>query len=574
MIPKDSPSSTDSLPSDLLSGETHEFHRQGGDLTENSFVTIPLTNDLENVEPDDIEEFYSFGRVFKTISKLSIPMALSFTFSIEIFLIVILLNNLNENDNENDVAAATLISVLLNALAVIGMSPLFSMSVLASNKIGELNEAEKRGEDLISLQEKREYIASINRNGLWMSAVLTPPVMAGMFFSKPLLTNLFGQNEDVAQIAQNFLRTYSPAIAGLMVRISSEQMMFSFGRAMPAMLIGLANLGLGTGLSIWLGKGGVGVPKLGGTGIAIGFVAEAYLTALFYSLYLAKHKDFKQFEFFKIFKRYEGQFTQLRQLLKIGGSISFAVASEMSMSFAVGVFSGLIGTRAQSAITYVNQFIFLNFLGLASFGQSSSQEVSRLIGAKSYENASRMGKYSLLSTMIYTSPIPAFFAIMPSFLIISGPNKDELTAILKYLVPAMAPGIIADAARYNLLQQLRPLGDIKGATFVSVSGLSIGIILSAVLGLKTSMGIYGVGAGNTVGVLIATGGLLHRWQSRIKPENIKKMAEAPLTNPTLLSSPTRSCYSFFNGLFNKYKEQNLLIEDKKNYGTNIDFQQP
>lgn len=81
-------------------------------------------------------------------------------------MIVVLLNSLSENEDE--VASATLISTMINTLLVIGMAPLFSMSVIASNKIGELTEDETNGEtNEIVLQEKREYIAGINRNGLF-----------------------------------------------------------------------------------------------------------------------------------------------------------------------------------------------------------------------------------------------------------------------------------------------------------------------------------------------------------------------------------------------------------------------
>ncbi|KTD71474.1 MULTISPECIES: MATE family efflux transporter [Legionella] len=498
---------------------------------QNQLEDVSLENEgYESIAPitdsdETDDDSYGLWEVFKSLSALSVPMALSFTFSFEIFLIVLLLNSLSENEDE--VASATLISTMINTLLVIGMAPLFSMSVVASKKIGELTEAEEQGEtNEVVLQEKREYIAGINRNGLLMSAVLTPAIMAGMIFSKPLLTTVFGQNDHVAEITQNFLRIYSPAVVGLLTRISTEQMMFSFGRAKPAMFMGLANLAVGTGISAWLGFGGLGVPRLRGTGIAIGYVIEAYLTSIAYALYLAKHKDFSQYEFFNIFKKFSGQFAQLKELLQIGGSITLSVASEMAMSLSVSVLSGILGTKEQAAITALNQYVFFNFLLLAGFGQGNSQELNRLIGAKKYENANRMGKYGLLTTLLYTTPIPLFFAVMPGVLVM-GNNPAQVKDILKYLAPIMSAGVILDSVRYDLLQQLRVLNDLKGSTIISVSALSLGITGSALLGLKTKLGIYGIAAGYTGGVIIAIPGLAYRWSNRINAGRIEEIAEEP-----------------------------------------------
>ncbi|KTD40248.1 MATE family efflux transporter [Legionella parisiensis] len=530
-----------------------------GVLIENGKET-PFVDD-EEVEGGD---YYGLWRVFKELSSLSLPMALSFTFSFEIFLMVVLLNSLSENEDE--VASATLISTMINTFLVIGMAPLFSMSVIASNKIGELTEDETNGEtNEIVLQEKREYIAGINRNGLFLSALVTPPVMMGLIFSKPLLTTLFGQSEHVAEITQNFLRIYSPAVGAVMTRISSEQMMFSFGHAKPAMFLGLANLAIGTGVGAWLGFGGLGVPRLGGTGIAIGYVIEAYLTSISYALYLAKHKNFSQYEFFNIFKRFSGQFKQFIELLQIGSSITLSVASEMAMSLSVSILSGMLGTKDQAAITYLNQYIFFNFLMLAGFGQSNSQEINRLIGAKKYENASRMGKYGLLTTLIYTTPVPLFFAVMPGVLII-GKAPNQVSEILKYLAPIVSTGVILDSARYNLLQQLRVLKDLKGSTIISVSALSLGITGSALLGLKTKLGIYGVAAGYTGGVIIAIPGLVYRWHNRINAEKIKEISE----EPQMLTSSAHSPDGFFSSFLkikNKGEKESLLEHKGQTYST-------
>lgn len=497
-------------------------------------IEVRRANGVDNEAKEAGDEILTFTQVFKHISGLSLPMALSFTFSFEIFLIVIMLNYLNDDD-QNAIAATTLITTLINTLTIIGMSPLFALSNVASGKIGQLMAAENDGEENEDqLQGRRVAISEINQNGFLLASLLTFPVIGGLIFSKKILVDVFHQDDNVAQISQDFLRVYSFSIPGLMTRMSSEQMMFCFERATPAMLLALASLGVGSGVSILLGFGHLGFPKLGATGVAIGCVVEAYLTSLLYTLYLAMHKDFNKFDFFNLCKRMEDRLKKWGEILSIGKSITFSNAIEMGISLAIGVLSGLVGTREQSAMTFVNQFVYFNFIFLAAFGQSCSQEVNRQIGAKKFNNASQMGKYGLLTTIIYTASVPIFFGAVPGLLTFASTNKDDIKSILKYLAPIISAGVITDSIRYNLLQQLRVLGDLRGSTIVSVSGLSASMGMAAFLGLKTNMGIYGVAAGSTAGITLTGLGLFYRWKNRIAPEKIKCLVNAPPTQDSLM----------------------------------------
>src|SRR5262245_28669877 len=88
-------------------------------------LTISINTSTETHDAKSNNLSLSFFSVFKRISELGIPMALSFTFSFEVFLAVLLLNYLSKTND--DVAAATLVSVLMNTICVFSMSPLFAV---------------------------------------------------------------------------------------------------------------------------------------------------------------------------------------------------------------------------------------------------------------------------------------------------------------------------------------------------------------------------------------------------------------------------------------------------------------
>jgi multidrug resistance protein, MATE family len=490
-------------------------------------ANLQESENIIDIEPEEIqaEEVNTFYQIFKNISSLSIPMALSYTFSFEVFLTTIMLALANPDD-EKDIAATTLIATLMNTMIILGLSPLFGISILASKKIGELKKAESNNVDEDQLQEMRDYIAGYNRNALLMSLCIMPPVVASLYFSKSLLTDVFQQDAATSEIAQNFLRPYSFAVPGILARMCFEQIMFSFGRPKPAMIMGLASLATGTALSAALGFGDFGAKKFGSKGIAFGYVAEAYVTTLLYGLYIAAHKDFNKFHFFNLFKRVEKSASQLKEMLAMAGPISFSVANELAMSLSMGILAGLVGTKEQAALTSAMQCVFFSFIPLAAFGQACSQEVSREIGAKHYQNSSRIGKFGLLTTMGYMIPFPLACAIEPRLLTLAvGGNQENTLQILKYLMPMISAGVIFDSARYNVLQQLRSLGDMKGSTIISVGGLSAGVVVAGLLGLKTQAGIYGVAAGYTGGIMLSGAGLMLRWLKRIEPMHIKEVNE-------------------------------------------------
>ena len=178
----------------------------------------------------------------------------------------------------------------------------------------------------------------------------------------------------------------------------------------------------------------------------------------------------------------------------------------------------------------------------AAFGQSCSQEISRELGEKHYSKVSRLGKFGLATTLIYTTPIPLILAIYPNILMnVLGEQNESTQQILHYLAPIIFIGTIVDAARFNLLQQLRILGDVKGSSIVSSTFLALGMSTAAFLGLKTKLGIYGVAAGYTGGILFATSAVLYRWLNRIEPSAIEAFQEKPQTT----NSNKDCCIKFF-----------------------------
>ena len=391
------------------------------------------------------------------------------------------------------------------------------------------------------LETRRIHIAGVNRNGLLISTAIMPLMIGGMVYASPILKHVFNQNETVASLTQNFVRPYAITIPASMLRICSEQVMFAFGKTKPAMIMALTSFAACMSFGSMLAFGSAGLPRLGQTGVLIGCISEAYLTAIAFSIYIAKGADFKAYKFFDLLNPLKPHLNQLKEIIKLGKSFLFTMFTETTLVLASGIIAGLIGTNEQVALSSTMLFSLLLLLLQAAFGQSCSQEMSRKLGEKHFTEVSRLGKVGLLTTLGFIAPILLVLAFNPSILeSIVGENNESIRNILRYLVPIIAAGCISDAARFNLLQQLRALGDTKGSSLVSSGALALGMSTAALLGLKTNMGIYGVATGYTGGITLATAALLYRWNSRIKPDAIKQYQENPGAKAV-----TPSCFAAF-----------------------------
>ena len=524
-------------------------------LTVNPDIEIPV----ERVVNHNLTRLQAFWQI---IGK-GLTIAASFTFGIEVVSVIVMLSYLSIYTNA--FCALASISALMNTVVTFGFSMLFAMGVPASARLGEVrtlqgvrqsltdgdtvaetslaevrqilalgaspptgdeDEDDETPADTITLeridprlQELRRRVANVFKNGALIAAIVVPPMMATLAFSERLLIAL-GQSANVAMYAQEFLRPFALAIPGIALRVLAEQLLFSLNQATPVMVMGLISLGLGTMLSLGLGFGA----GMGFVGVAIGYVVEAYLTALGYSVYLGLHPEFSEYRFFRLFSDLRDNVKDLLALIGLGGFYLIAVSNEAIITFLTSVFAGALGTLEQEAWVFALQYIYFLFLVSAAFGMANCQELSRELGARCYDNARRVGIYGLLATLAVIVPLPVIFAIDPRILmVILGNQQPAIYHILRTMIPIVSVGVISDAVRYNLLQQLRPLQRSGLATFLSAAGLTLGIIIAGVLGLMTSLGIDGIALGYTLGSMIAALGLFIAWIPRMSPAAMAAM---------------------------------------------------
>ncbi|MCD6045208.1 MAG: mdtK [Gammaproteobacteria bacterium] len=528
-----------------------------------SFQDDDFNKLIERVKSADPTLSVSFWDIFKHISKVGIPMSLSFTFCFEVFSSVLLLQLISQS--EDDTAAATLVSTIMNTFCIIAMSPLLSVMNVLSSKLEEWKEKQLTdSQALIALADEpdlKEQIESVGPYAFLMVAAVSVPCWASLYFSRAIMTTIFHQQDSVARSAERFLRPYSFAVPALMARVALGVIMLSFGKNKESMGLALVTFVMGLGLAILLGFGYKFFPDLDQTGIALGFVLETYLTALCYGLFVKFNKECREFNFFQISWNILRRNTDvLKDMLRYGMAFVVSYSIDLSLTLAIGILSGLLGVEQQSAMSYCLQFIFFEFIFLAAFSMTCMGEVTRAMSVKNSQQDPdqiyQMARFSvqlsrggLITSLIYLTPFPLFLAVYPKALeFISGGASPEVSKQLRTLVPIMVVGALFDNIRYNLLQQSRAFEDLSLPIVIAFCGMVSGIALAALFGFAANLGIDGVAMGYAIGLGGAAAALFLRWWSQCNT----LIAEAdPERQPVITahsipeSSCIRSIFSFF-----------------------------
>jgi MATE family multidrug resistance protein len=525
----------------------------------------PLSDDFNNFQVEEkngdneasdlhAQEMITWQAASLKILKLTPARAASFTFTFSTIASSIMAGHLKESsDNQDFLAAITLIAVTSTTLVGLSSSGLFAINIFTSRQRGIFLRKFKANEDTTLVTQK---ITQVIKNGLFLACILSVFPFFFMLFSGSILTEVFGQDKNVASLAQTYLRPYAFAFLGIMVRTCFEMVIFSFEKQVPAACMALSSFSVGLTLAYLFCFGYFSSEYSGLAGIAYGFIAEAYLIALSYGCYLAFSDTFNLHNFFKNFKYNHEDLRQLKELVKIAAFLLLTTFSEVTVAFAMNIFIGSLGKDELVAQNFAAQFTSFILIFRLAFGQVACQVVSQALGEKKYHDARCFAIYGLMVSLALVFPACLIVAAYPQLLLSIFADNAAGTAVfsmLQTLIVITAVGVLFDVIRYHELQILR--GKKDNATPAIISGVSLwfGLFLSYILGFSCNLGINGVATGYTLGLVVDA--LLLFWRAK------SQMTVEALANPETENRSLPGCLSrFFSS--NRFRFLNHASHDE------------
>ena len=442
----------------------------------------------------------SSGQLAKRIASLALPMSFSQFISIcSGFLCMSMLAQLGHDV----LAASALIMSTQMSIMMIGMSILFSLSILVGHAYGA---------------SEYRNIGSYMQQAWTLALIMSVPLIFIFWHIATILTWLH-QDPVLIPIIQSFFHTYVFAVIPVMLTVCNQQ----FGYGVQKQRVVITGTCISAGLLLLVSYvfifGKWGMPKLGVAGLACGMVVQPTFFLLFTTTIFATTDFFKKFDLFHY--RVHQNLQYLRQMFKIGWPICLQIGGEMLSFFFSANMVGWISINALAAYQVVNQYLFLIIVPIFSLSQASGILIGQACGAKRFHEVKRLGALSVGFSCIFNICFAILFLTMPDqlakfYMHSDSVNNHEVMHLITILFMIVSFSVFFDGIKNVLTGALRGTFDTRYPMYVGLGCIwLVGIPLGYILAFNFHFGIIGIAFGSLTGMLIACIFVGLRWQRKV-----------------------------------------------------------
>lgn len=436
------------------------------------------------------------SRVNNRIIQLALPMAGTQLITMGSgFLCMTMLAQLGHNV----LAASALIFSISMAIILIGMSLLFSLSILVGHAYG--------AKDFLG-------VGTLVQHGWLLAIILSIPIMIIFWNIYPILV-FFGQEKFISQIVQEFFRANIWRATPILLAVCNQQLCYGVHKQkidMIANLIGIVVLVCSSYLLIF---GKWGFPHLGVAGFGYATALQAWFYFLFTTACLYFIPDFNRFHLFQF--RLHHNWQTLAYLFKTAWPISLQINGEMFSFLISATFIGWLGTESLAAYQVLLQYNFLIVIPIFALSQASGILIGQAYGSKKFMDIRKLGLGSLRISVVITLIAAMILILFPKmlasvYLDVNNPANAATVHLIILLFLILAFAQFLDGIRNVLTGALRGQLDTRFPMIIGLVSLwLIGMPLGYLFAFPLHGGVIGIISGWTVGILIGTIVLTYRW---------------------------------------------------------------
>ena len=396
------------------------------------------------------------------------------------------------------------------AAVVLGTSFFFVLFILGSGfgigVMGMVASALGRGDET---QVRRE-----TRMGLWLSILYSLMVLPATLWAGPIL-RFCGQDPDVAQLAQDFLRIAGVGMMPALLVMVLKSYLAAQAKTQVVLWVTLAAVVLNFVLAYAFIFGHWGAPELGVRGAALASLATQILTFVLLALYAGLAPGPRRFRLFQRFWRPDWQ--AFAQVLRLGVPIGLTGLAESGLFIAAAVMMGWIGTVQLAAHGIAMEITALSFMVHLGLSNAATVRVGR---AEGQGDIPAMRDVAVMATVLsfgFGTLMVVLFLSLPHLLIglFLDKTKPEAAEILTFgttLLAVAALFQLFDAMQVIALGLLRGVQDTRAPMWIAAfSYWLIGVPTSYVMGFVIGLGGPGLWLGLVVGLAAAAVLLMLRY---------------------------------------------------------------
>lgn len=350
----------------------------------------------------------------------------------------------------------------------------------------------------------------------WQQAILQSiPLLLVLSFTRPIFL-VFKQNEDVANIAANYLQWSNLGLFSTLFLHCNQMFAVGLKRPKLALLTTIFSALVSLGLS-YLFAFGLGVlPALGIKGVAIGSAVASWLSFGFMTGYLVRY-DGQIREFSLLNWRGEKDRSMLWNMLKTGLPLGLDSLSGFASFFLMSMMLGRLGTNFSSAEQIVNQYGSLLMAPIMATAMAVDVLVGRDITACSAQNIKRLTCVGLgvgCSIAMAGLVLVSSFSLRLSQLFLDRDDVqyEDMLTILPSLFFIVGILNLTEALRFISSAALRGFYDTTAPMLITASLFwVVALPISYLLAFPLQLGAQGVFIGRVLGSLGAAVFIYKRW---------------------------------------------------------------
>ncbi|MGB3293519.1 MAG: MATE family efflux transporter [Phormidesmis sp.] len=362
---------------------------------------------------------------------------------------------------------------------------------------------------------KKERLAGLARQGLWLSLLLALPFMALLWQMTPVLRAL-RQPEAVVILAQHYFSWIAvgvlPALGFAMLR--GYLSAFSLANVVTGIVA------IGTVFNIAcnyvLGFGKLGFPRMELAGLGMGSALSFWLMFGLFALYILRHPELNQYRFWRGWKHPNGAI--LVRLLAVGLPIAITLMLELGMFLAVSYMAGSLGTEVLAAHQIAFQTMALIFMVPLGMSQAVTARVGLWFGRVDRAGTRRAGFVAIafaISFLLMTAIalLLGRRVMIGLFIDLQDPQNALVIELAMNLLLVSAIGQIIDGVQRVTMSALYGLQDTRVPMVLSaIAFWGIGITGGYLLCFVAGWGAVGLWVGQYTGVAVA--GVIFVWRFR------------------------------------------------------------
>lgn len=355
---------------------------------------------------------------------------------------------------------------------------------------------------------RHHEIGSTMRQGLWLAAAISVPIVAGLMVARPVLL-FIGMPPATADLAARYVAAFAigvPALCGFYaLRFGSE----GIGWTRPMMYTAIVGLLSNIALNWVFMYGHFGFPALGAVGTGLATAVTQWLLFAILWRYVKTHTVYEPYE--PLRRRELPRIAKLREITRLGAPIAGSLLMEGGMFNAAALLLASFGAAVISAHAVAINYAALMFMIPLSLASATTIHVGHQLGAGDATGA-RRGALTGVAMGIGVMLVSAVVMLVARDGIAGLYSADAgVAAIASGLLVYAAVFQIADGAQVATAGALRGYKDARVPFAANLFAYwVIGFPLAWWLGVHEGRGAPGVWIGLIAGLFVVAALLVWR----------------------------------------------------------------